>query len=73
MGLMMTSRIITSLAHGSFLWDWFYILQQVWLILKNVQVQWHLMFMGLSLSNILGVPFGTLVGQNFGWQMTFIM
>lgn len=32
-----------------------------------------LMFMGLSLSNILGVPFGTLVGQNFGWQMTFII
>ena len=32
-----------------------------------------LMFMGLSMSNILGVPFGTLIGQNFGWPMTFII
>ena len=71
-GFMMTSRIITSLAHGSFF--------GIGSILAASMVKpaykasaMALMFMGLSLSNILGVPFGTLIGQNFGWPMTFII
>ncbi|MBF7017705.1 MFS transporter [Staphylococcus durrellii] len=71
-GVMLTSRIITSLAHGSFF--------GIGSILAASMVKpayrasaMALMFMGLSLSNILGVPFGTLIGQNFGWQMTFVV
>src|SRR5262245_27478674 len=30
-----------------------------------------LMFLGLTLANILGVPLGTFVGQHFGWRATF--
>src|SRR5581483_8671434 len=30
-----------------------------------------LMFTGLTLANILGVPLGTLVGQSYGWRATF--
>ena len=30
-----------------------------------------LMFFGLTLANILGVPLGTLIGQKFGWRATF--
>ncbi len=30
-----------------------------------------LMFLGLTLANILGVPLGTLVGQEYGWRATF--
>ena len=30
-----------------------------------------LMFTGLTLANILGVPLGTLVGQDYGWRATF--
>ncbi|MDN6260612.1 MAG: MFS transporter, partial [Staphylococcus simulans] len=71
-GFMMTARIITSLAHGSF-----FGIGSI-LAASMVQPQYRasamaLMFMGLSLSNILGVPFGTLIGQQFGWAMTFVI
>jgi Arabinose efflux permease len=29
------------------------------------------MFTGLTLANVLGVPFGTFVGQEFGWRAAF--
>jgi DHA1 family inner membrane transport protein len=29
------------------------------------------MFTGLTLANVLGVPFGTAFGQSFGWRATF--
>lgn len=71
-GFMMTARIITSLAHGSF-----FGIGSI-LAASMVQPQYRasamaLMFMGLSLSNILGVPFGTIIGQQFGWAMTFVI
>jgi DHA1 family inner membrane transport protein len=69
---MMTSRIITSLAHGSFFGIGSILAASMVNPEKRASAM-ALMFMGLSLSNILGVPFGTLVGQNFGWQMTFII
>lgn len=31
-----------------------------------------LMFLGLTVANIAGVPAATLVGQNFGWRATFL-
>lgn len=71
-GLMMTSRIITSLAHGSFFGIGSILAASMVNPEKRASAM-ALMFMGLSLSNILGVPFGTLVGQNFGWQMTFMI
>ncbi|MBS4473983.1 MFS transporter, partial [Cronobacter sakazakii] len=30
-----------------------------------------LMFTGLTLANVLGVPFGTWLGQAWGWRATF--
>jgi MFS transporter, DHA1 family, inner membrane transport protein len=30
-----------------------------------------LVFSGLPIANVLGVPLGTLVGSNFGWRITF--
>ena len=29
------------------------------------------MFLGLTIANILGVPLGTLIGQEYGWRATF--
>lgn len=69
---MMTSRIITSLAHGSFFGIGSILAASMVKPEKRASAM-ALMFMGLSMSNILGVPFGTLIGQNFGWPMTFII
>lgn len=71
-GFMMTSRIITSLAHGSFFGIDSILAASMVKPEKRASAM-ALMFMGLSMSNILGVPFGTLIGQNFGWPMTFII
>ena len=71
-GFMMTSRIITSLAHGSFFCIGSILAASMVKPEKRASAM-ALMFMGLSMSNILGVPFGTLIGQNFGWPMTFII
>ena len=32
-----------------------------------------LMFTGLTLANILGVPFGTFIGQGHGWRIPFVL
>jgi DHA1 family inner membrane transport protein len=31
-----------------------------------------MMFMGLTLANVVGVPLGTLLGQQVGWRATFV-
>ncbi|MFW2424307.1 MFS transporter [Staphylococcus cohnii subsp. cohnii] len=71
-GFMMTSRIITSLAHGSFFGIGSILAASMVKPEKRASAM-ALMFIGLSMSNILGVPFGTLIGQSFGWPMTFII
>ncbi|WP_342610569.1 MULTISPECIES: MFS transporter [Staphylococcus] len=70
--LMMVGRIITSLAHGSFFGIGSILAASMVKPEKRASAM-ALMFMGLSLSNIFGVPFGTLIGQNFGWKMTFVI
>jgi DHA1 family inner membrane transport protein len=32
-----------------------------------------MMFMGLTLANVVGVPLGTLLGQKVGWRATFLV
>lgn len=32
-----------------------------------------MMFMGLTLANVIGVPLGTLLGQQVGWRATFVL
>jgi DHA1 family inner membrane transport protein len=69
-GLLMAARILTALAHGTYF--------GVGSVFAASMVSKHkqasaiaLMFTGLTLANILGVPAGTWLGQQFGWRMTF--
>ncbi|MDZ5648684.1 MFS transporter [Nitrospirillum sp. BR 11828] len=68
--LLMAARIVASFTHGSF----FGIGSVVAASLVPAERRASaiaLMFTGLTLANILGVPLGTLIGQHFGWRATF--
>ncbi len=69
-GFLMAARIVTSLCHGAF----FGIgaVEAASLVAPNKRAQAvALMFTGLTLANVLGVPLGTALGQAAGWRMTF--
>jgi DHA1 family inner membrane transport protein len=69
-GFLMAARIVTSLCHGAF----FGIgaVEAAALVAPNKRAQAvALMFTGLTLANVLGVPLGTALGQVAGWRTTF--
>ncbi|MFQ6324530.1 MFS transporter [Nocardia sp. CWNU-33] len=71
-GLMMTGRIVASLAHGAF----FGIGAVVAGSLVNPDRKAGAiatMFTGLTVATVIGVPLGTLLGQHFGWRLTFLV
>jgi DHA1 family inner membrane transport protein len=69
-GFLMAARIVTALCHGAF----FGIgaVEAASLVPANKRAQAvALMFTGLTLANVLGVPLGTALGQAAGWRTTF--
>ncbi|ESZ44389.1 DHA1 family MFS transporter [Mesorhizobium sp. L2C054A000] len=67
---LMGARIITALAHGTFFGVGSVV--ATGLVAPNKKASAiALMFTGLTIANILGVPFGTWLGQTFGWRATF--
>ncbi|WP_311214390.1 MULTISPECIES: MFS transporter [unclassified Arthrobacter] len=67
---MLLGRIVAALCHGAFF--------GIGSVVAASLVPPHkkagaiaIMFTGLTAANVLGVPFGTLLGQNFGWRSTF--
>jgi DHA1 family inner membrane transport protein len=69
-GFLMAARIVTALCHGAF----FGIgaVEAASLVPQNKRAQAvALMFTGLTLANVLGVPLGTALGQAAGWRTTF--
>ena len=68
--MLMIARVVTSFAHGSFFGIGAVVAAS--LVAREKQASAiALMFTGLTLANVLGVPFGTFVGQSFGWRLTF--
>lgn len=67
---LMVARIITSLCHGAFFGIGSVVAAS--LVPENRKASAvALMFTGLTLANVLGVPLGTALGQAAGWQMPF--
>jgi MFS transporter, DHA1 family, inner membrane transport protein len=68
--LLLIARILTALCHGAF----FGIgsIMAFHLVPRSERAQAiTLMFSGLTLANVLGVPAGTALGQVFGWRFAF--
>ncbi|UQN07983.1 MFS transporter [Deinococcus sp. QL22] len=70
-GVMMTGRITASLCHGAFFGIGSVVAADLVAPSKRAGAI-ATMFAGLTLANVLGVPFGTLIGQHFGWRATFL-
>ncbi|SFN50002.1 MFS transporter [Mycetocola miduiensis] len=67
---MLVGRIVAALCHGAFF--------GIGSVVAAGMVEKHkqagaiaIMFTGLTAANVLGVPFGTFLGQTFGWRSTF--
>ena len=68
---LMAARVLTGLAHGVF----FSIGSTIATSLvpkEKAASAIALMFTGLTVALVTGVPLGTLIGQVFGWQATFL-
>jgi MFS transporter, DHA1 family, chloramphenicol resistance protein len=69
-GVMLAARIVTAVAMGAF-----------WAVAAVVTVSsvgprdraraLSVLLAGLTVSNVAGIPLGTLVGQQFGWRASF--
>ncbi|MGX1302027.1 DHA1 family inner membrane transport protein [Streptomyces albogriseolus] len=69
-GLMLAGRVVASLAHGAFFGIGSVVAADLVAPDKRAGAI-SLMFTGLTVANVVGVPLGTLVGQSLGWRVTF--
>ncbi|WP_104062809.1 MFS transporter [Arthrobacter sp. 4R501] len=69
-GMMMIGRIIAALAHGAFFGIGAVVAADMVAPTKKAGAI-AIMFTGLTAANVLGVPFGTMLGQAAGWRSTF--
>ncbi|MEO8120706.1 MAG: MFS transporter [Rhodoferax sp.] len=69
-GFLMAARVLTAFAHGTFFGVGSVVATGLVAPDKRASAI-ALMFTGLTVANILGVPFGTWLGQAFGWRTTF--
>lgn len=67
---LMIARLVTALAHGTFFGVGSIVATQLVTPDKRASAI-AIMFTGLTVATILGVPFGTWLGQAHGWRSTF--
>jgi MFS transporter, DHA1 family, inner membrane transport protein len=68
--ILMAGRVISALCHGAFFGVGSVVAANAVSPDKRARAL-ALMFTGLTLANVIGVPMGTLLGQNFGWRSMF--
>lgn len=69
-GVAMAGRVVAALCHGAFFGIGSVVAAQLVVPAKKARAI-SIMFTGLTAANVLGVPFGTFIGQQFGWRSTF--
>lgn len=67
---LMGARVVTAFCHGAFFGIGAVVAASL-VPPKQRASAIALMFAGLTLANVLGVPLGTALGQAFGWRSTF--
>lgn len=67
---LMIARVVTALCHGAFFGIGSVVAATLVAPERKAQAV-ALMFTGLTLANVLGVPLGTAIGHAYGWQTTF--
>ena len=68
--LLLAGRIVTGVAHGVFFSIGATVATSLVDKTKSAQAV-ALMFAGLTVAMVVGVPFGSFVGQHFGWRAPF--
>ena len=68
--LMLAGRVVAALCHGAFFGIGSVVAADMVAPNKRASAI-AVMFTGLTAANVLGVPFGTFLGQAFGWRSTF--
>ncbi|WP_421941027.1 MFS transporter [Pedobacter sp.] len=64
------ARLLSGLPHGAFFGVGSVVASRIAEKGKAAQAV-SLMFMGLTIANIIGVPLGTFIGHNFSWRISF--
>ncbi len=68
--LLFIARLLSGLPHGAFFGVGSVVASRIAEKGKAAQAV-SLMFAGLTIANLLGVPLGTYIGHNFSWRFTF--
>ncbi|WP_232048727.1 MFS transporter [Sphingobacterium thalpophilum] len=69
---LLLSRFISGLPHGAFFGVGSVVASRLAAKGKEAQAV-SIMFSGLTVANLLGVPLGTYIGHHFSWRYTFLL
>ena len=69
-GFLMAARVLTAMTHGTFFGVGAVVATELVAPDRKASAI-AIMFTGLTLATVLGVPFGTWLGQQFGWRSAF--
>ncbi|MCM3239953.1 MFS transporter [Heyndrickxia oleronia] len=71
-GVLLVARVIAAFSHGIFMSIGSTIAAD--LVPENRRASAiSIMFTGLTVATVTGVPFGTFIGQQFGWRLAFLL
>ena len=70
--LLLVSRFLSGLPHGAFFGVGAVVASRLAVKGKEAQSV-AVMFSGLTVANVVGVPLGTYIGHNFSWRYTFVI